>query len=149
MILRLFLFYHISYGQLNTLLGVLIQAKVFESAHNTSLSSSHREGGIPCTTGKKNIGIKNSVFSFRIIWQGDPSTQATMMWQSTLPTAQLLPVASAPVIISPHRSNGINAGFVLAHSPVPEAVSCRKAFPISEEETDGGISGAITAALPY
>lgn len=58
-------------------------------------------------------------------------------------------LASALVIISPHRSNGINAGFVLVHSPVPEAVSCRKAFPISEEETDGGISGAITAALPY
>lgn len=61
-----------------------------------------------------------------------------MVWQSTLPTAQLLPVTSAPVIISPHRSNGINAGFVLVHSLVPEAVSCRKAFPISEEETDGG-----------
>lgn len=50
------------------------------------------------------------------------------------PSAQLLPGARAPIIISPHRRNGNNAGFVLVHSLVPEKDSCRKMFPVSEEE---------------
>lgn len=62
------------------------------------------------------------------------------------PTAQLLTSARAPIIISPHRSNGINAGFVLVHSLVPETV-VGKCFPSLRKKRIKGSQEKLK--LPY
>lgn len=62
---------------------------------------------------QKHSYQESCVFSFRITRWGDSFTHTTLMWQNTLPSAQLLPGARAPVIILPHRSKAIMQGLCL------------------------------------